>query len=765
MRNELERIENIQRFLAGELSAEERAIFDRELADNPGLQEELRLQQALLRGIQRITWKEKIGRARKRYWRQQRFFKGGAAGFGLVIVAGVIVWALRTPTRQVAMDNRHQRENTVVTVAAGKTKAFNHVGDTTSGVLSTPADRPLRQNVPGQTIVSTAQSSDTGGMPMTSVQLPAEADKALPVQRFRIDAMRDTVLETQGGILLSIPAGSFLEKDGRITTGILNLVVREALTPAAIMQAGLSTLSGGNVLETGGMFFVDASKEGKALDLDSVKGIYAEIPTDSARPGMQLYSGKQGADGVIDWIDPRQLTHDLVPVDIHLLNFYPPGYLDSLAHWGYDSHNKKFTDSLYYSFAQFFAPGNDDNRYGEGKIFAPGTERSRYADPIDQISDTTKSTRPPSLPCGLNPARIKAIWNESFRNTLISTREFEERLPWIHRSDNEALLNLYVQHLDKPLYIIDSLAARLLRSKNASLSARFLTFYSRHDGRANISSRQLDDLRAYYEEKVRVFTEAIAKTERAFWDKQAALDREADQERQAHETDSSARENRNFNEELAFNLRNICRQLGYDPAIVRRPPTKNSYKVRLGILGWCNIDRATRERVSFTVVDEQTNRTAHIDYQSASIRVAQYQRYDRVYSYLLPDQLSSFIRLSGASGTYMGKLNAAMRYDLVCIGYKGEQAFYYYQKDLTSGDHPPVELDSIRQEELKRRLNAIASRTQAADLERENAYFRFEIRDQERRKAVEKIMELQCMILRKFFPCIELRVNRCQLAE
>ncbi|TMI71650.1 MAG: hypothetical protein E6H09_12985 [Bacteroidetes bacterium] len=60
------------------------------------------------------------------------------------------------------------------------------------------------------------------------------------------------------------------------------------------------------------------------------------------------------ANGTIDWIDPKPLEHDLLPVDIKSLNFYPPDYLDSLAHWGYDIKNKAFTDSLYYSFASGF---------------------------------------------------------------------------------------------------------------------------------------------------------------------------------------------------------------------------------------------------------------------------------------------------------------------------------------------------------------------------------------------------------------------------
>lgn len=773
MRNELEIIETIERYLAGSLSTEERLAFEKQLAEDPDLQEAVRLQQNILDGLERTTWKAPIARARTHY-RQGCLFKGGGLGLGGALIIAALIWVLRPGTLQ----------NTQGQPAA-------HLSDSARGSSATPGSAAAaiassgngrdtlgrRKDTSANQVDSRDAVQTAGGLvkdTTITTSMPAQpaapiltdAEKALPAQNFRIDAMKDTVLETDGGVLLSVPAGSFRQGDGSIATGNVDMIVREALTPSAIMRAGLSTVSGGTVLETGGMFFVDASKDGKALQLDSVQGIYAQVPADTIRPGMQLYTGKPGANGTIDWIDPRPLEHDLTTVDVGLLNFYPPGWLDSLAHWGYDSYNKHFTDSLYYSFAQFFAPGDDEAQpppVGVPEI-RPGDKRSSRPD-VDAVTrPVTRSMIRDTviLPCGLNPARIKAIWNRTFQNTLISTREFEERLPWIHRSDNEALLDLYVRNLDKPLYVIDSLAAHALRGKNVPLSARFLAFAARHDGRVNISSRQADNLRSYYEQKVRVFTQAIAQTEKAFWDKQQALDKIADQRLQEHEKDSMARESQNLKEEVEVNLKTICKQLGYDPKIVTRPPAKHAFEIRLRVLGWCNIDRPTQERVSFTVVDETTSRTANIDYQFVNFQVVGPEHYTRIYVYLLPHELSSFMRMSGNTGYFTGKLNAAMHYDLVCIGYRGEKPYYYYQKNYTAGDHRAETLESIDEAELEQLLDAVAGKTQAADLQRENAYFRFEIRDMGRREMVRKISELQCEVMRKFFPCIVLRVNRCR---
>jgi hypothetical protein len=141
------------------------------------------------------------------------------------------------------------------------------------------------------------------------------------------------------------------------------------------------------------------------------------------------------------------------------------------------------------------------------------------------------------------------------------------------------------------------------------------------------------------------------------------------------------------------------------------------------------------------------------------------EAYDRIYVYLLPNKLSSFIRLSGTDGKFMGQLDDLMKYDLVCVAYKQEQAFYHYQGNIGSGDHPPVTLDSIGKADLDRRLNLAGSIGQAADLQRENAYFQFEITDEARRKNVAKVWALQCTVMRLLFPCFLPGEKQCLLLE
>ena len=194
----------------------------------------------------------------------------------------------------------------------------------------------------------------------------SDADRKIAPQVFTINGARDTVIESKGGIIFSIPANGFLDSDGKPVKGQIQLTVKDALDAGTIMTSGLSTQSGDRLLETGGMFYIDARTGDDILKIDPAKGIYAGVPADTVKPGMQLFQGKRMADGSIDWVDPKPISHDLTPVNIASLNFYPPFYLDSLKSWGYDTSNKKFTDSLYYSFAA---------RFGVGKPVARLTHR------------------------------------------------------------------------------------------------------------------------------------------------------------------------------------------------------------------------------------------------------------------------------------------------------------------------------------------------------------------------------------------------------
>ncbi len=178
----------------------------------------------------------------------------------------------------------------------------------------------------------------------------SDADKYLSPQVFTINGSKDTIIETKNGIIISIPANVFLNATGNAVTSELELEIKEAFSPFDIMKAGLSTTSNGKLLETGGMFYINARKDAKNLDIDKSKGLYVNIPDYQPQKNMLLFDGKRLENGQIDWVNPVAFENKVPTVDILSLNFYPPNFLDSLKANGFDITNKKLTDSIYYSF-------------------------------------------------------------------------------------------------------------------------------------------------------------------------------------------------------------------------------------------------------------------------------------------------------------------------------------------------------------------------------------------------------------------------------
>jgi len=741
MRNELEQLEKIHLYLSGQLSAAEKQAFEEQLAVDASLQKEVRLQQEILKGIGRTILKQQISKAATRFKLVRKFIRWGFTGLAVLLLAAAI-WYYK-------------------------------------GVLTHALSAYEGGALP--------EYNESGGKDW------ADADRNLAAQTFWVDGSADTVIETKGGIVLSVPAAAFVDDNGQTVRGKIGLVIKEALDPASILRAGLSTKSGDRLLETGGMFFVDARKNTQSLKIDPLHAVYAEVPADSIKPGMQLFSGRRMKDGSIDWTNPRPLEHDLTPIDILSLDFYPPHYLDSLRKWGYPSQDKKFTDSLYYSFAQYFgkpdaepvpervntedyqdAPANSSSYAGaktDTTGFQADSAKTRAHIPEDRYGENypdgpprdTSYSNDRHTHCGINPAKIKTIWSEPFQNTLLSTREFEQRLALIHACGNSRVLDLYIHHLDKRLSTIDSMAARLV---TGSWKERLLSFAARQDGRVRGASRQFDKLREYYEKKTSAFTAAITKTQNDYRRKQQQLDDAAARKRLEHRSDSINRLQANLQKEFMLNLKEAYRQLGYGP--FTRIPNSNRYQVPVTATGWWNIDKfvyeSTVNRTSLDYTDTSTGRKAVIRYLPVSFQLARSSEYDRVYFYLLPDRLSSFQRLQGSGGIYTEQLNELIKYKLVCMAYAGKQAYFYSQDNVGAGPTGaspiPVSLRALSEKELEEQLASTGS--QAEPLQKEQRYFQFEIgdRDRQQRKYEQWILMQKTLLL--IFPCCTEGENECR---
>ena len=111
------------------------------------------------------------------------------------------------------------------------------------------------------------------------------------------------------------------------------------------------------------------------------------------------------------------------------------------------------------------------------------------------------------------------------------------------------------------------------------------------------------------------------------------------------------------------------------------------------------------------------------------------------------------MRLNGSNGEYSEKLDELMKYDLVCIAYKDEQAFFYSRENILSGNYSGIMMTPVNSKELEQHLNKIGNSTQTSALQRENDFFRFDIIDQKRQQHNLDLEELTQKAMYLIYPC------------
>jgi hypothetical protein len=701
--------ELISKYINGELSAAEKTTFEAELKSNVELKKEYELQLNITKGAERMGLKNQMNTSFKKV-KVKKIITKGLIGLTIAVaVLGAVIAVKNT------------------------------------------ADKPVSRlkyelNEQGSTNWS-------------------EADKKLESQVFQLNPERDTIIETQQGIVIAVPAHAFKQANGNVPTKTIDLEIKEAMTAAQIMNAGLSTKSNDKLLETGGMFYINAREGTENLVIDQSKPLNVNVPVNNNKNDMMLFKGERTADGGINWTDPKPMKRKLSTVDMTKLNFYPNHFLDTLKILGFNTKNKKLTDSIYYSYSGYCGIHEPSKKIPVADtLYDPsGKPFIMYNNITNAIKDSSASVsvgKPRNRMnenCEIDPSRIKVIWNKNFNRTILATKEFEERLKVIFTTCDSRIFNLYVNNLDKNLYEIDSMAANLL---SGDLRNKFLEFSARKDGGVDISDSQNKQLQAYFEEKRAIYTKAITATLQKMYDSEAEKSQAAFNEFMKHQNSENIRTNKTFNEELEINLDEAYKQLGY-----KRPnhdytggtnQLTNHISAPITQTGWSNVDRyvyeATENRSTLNYKDPRTGKTAYIAYKPVSVNVENYKYYDRIVCYIIPDRLSSFQTMKNTGTTFHETLNELMGYSIVTIGFKGEQRYYNELKQAQPKDYN-VSLKSIKPEALDQLLNSSFPLNQPADLAKEIDYQVFDMKETVRQNKIAKRETVRYRLLPIVLPC------------
>lgn len=156
--------------------------------------------------------------------------------------------------------------------------------------------------------------------PMTTLS-PLFDSLRPPTQTFTINGDRDTLLIGKNGTTLAILKNTFVNSQGQ-TAKLVNIDLVEVNSITDIIKTNLQTTSGDKILQSGGMFFIDAKENNKSLTIAEGKSIYVEVRANFKDPQMKIFDGRFDENGRINWTQTGNLENNLIPIPLNLVNFY-----------------------------------------------------------------------------------------------------------------------------------------------------------------------------------------------------------------------------------------------------------------------------------------------------------------------------------------------------------------------------------------------------------------------------------------------------------
>ncbi len=131
------------------------------------------------------------------------------------------------------------------------------------------------------------------------------SELAPKAQFFDINAGNASIVESSRGAKFYFPGNCLRDKAGKLVTGKVNIKLIEYNNKADMIFSNVTAVSQDKILESGGMFFIEAIQNGESLKMDSFVGFKIMVPpTNGAPKNMQFWQGeknKKDSFNVIDW--------------------------------------------------------------------------------------------------------------------------------------------------------------------------------------------------------------------------------------------------------------------------------------------------------------------------------------------------------------------------------------------------------------------------------------------------------------------------------
>lgn len=350
------------------------------------------------------------------------------------------------------------------------------------------------------------------------------------------------------------------------------------------------------------------------------------------------------------------------------------------------------------------------------------------------------------------PSSVLAMWKPQFNQTNLSTRDFERRMKAIHKTCSKEVFEVYRSGLKEKLWVLDEKVAKMGYKE-------FQSFADERVGEIEISNAHQRNLERFYSNVFEQLKKE-AKSNRDNYEKDyQRFNRKVESKRAENVDENSRRFSRNIVEETSVNLKGI----NYD--VTKGNPKNYIANQVVSSVGFtitnqtaiCNIDRVasiTASRVSAKVYNTQTNKVEEIRYNPFEFQIEEAEKFNSVFAYFIPEQLSSFQRQPIVAGKVSFPLNGFMKYKLYVIAQK-ESKFYFYEKmNLKSGNLGKIQLSESRIDFIRARLSSIdAKHSVKKDFSSELDWLKLEQEKQVRETKYKNMIKFRENLYPIVYPC------------
>lgn len=126
-------------------------------------------------------------------------------------------------------------------------------------------------------------------------------------QSFEVDPTKEAILEGEQGTAVYVPANAFEFEDGSTPTGPVTMALKECYSLTSMIGEGLTTTSGGRLLETGGMVKVTATADSKELKLKEGTAMVVSFPKKGNTNPMDIFYDFHFNDTISTWVPEYEM--------------------------------------------------------------------------------------------------------------------------------------------------------------------------------------------------------------------------------------------------------------------------------------------------------------------------------------------------------------------------------------------------------------------------------------------------------------------------